>query len=113
MDYFIFWSGLEDLLSLLGGLFSITVEAVRSIQCRSKIGLALLRVIGATQSKTKNSLITLKELLRGDTSSPRLLNLVPVFGSLRKFEQTESDTTDSQPLRNRRGESCSMLEPML
>lgn len=52
--------------------------------------ISLLRFEGsAGNKKTRNGLVTLKELLRGDSPSPRLFNLELVSGS-----SCESDTAE-------------------
>ena len=46
--------------------------------------------LGGRNSAYQSRLFSLKELLRGDVGSPRVLNLEPAIGSLFEFEPKES-----------------------
>jgi hypothetical protein len=91
-----------------------------SIPWRQRLGISRDlshsdRVVRPGKGKTKSALRTLKELLRGDISSPRLLNLEPVFGSLREsipVGECLVRISISQSLRNRKYGSRKMLESM-
>lgn len=66
-------------------------EAARRQQeaaCRRQklLGTTTFGVFETGSSKTRSSLVTLKELLRGDSSSPRIPNLEPVFVSFCEAE---------------------------
>ena len=98
----------------LKSLLSLCLKVI-SIPWRQRLGLGPClshsdRIAVSGRSKTKNSLRTLKELLRGDVSSPRLLNLEPVLGCLRESKPDESTIFFGQPLRHREHHSRAMLE---